>query len=375
MSKKIVIPVVATFVFTLIAGLVISSNALAQGASPLERLLRARPVLGQVTTIGEAEFTVETRDGTEKTFTVGDSTRYRSKEKAELTFADLKTGQWVAVVTGRGRGASNLGASDPVRFVVILPDSFDPTRFEGARGKVVSVDPAASQFTLENREGQKTEVTTDSETLYRGQVASLADLKEGMFAGVISREMAGDGLVARIVRAGDPSGKTGGIHFGEITSIDTAAGTFTIKPQRAAQELTVTVDANTRFRSRANEISGLKDLKTGMFAMLVTRAPAGEEQTDAPLKALLVVAGDKSDLPKADLWVGGRIVSLDQDTFTVENRDGKQYTFQTTGDTRIRSREVHSAADLKTGMLVLVGANDLGNGSYPAQVVLVLPRR
>ena len=54
---------------------------------------------------------------------------------------------------------------------------------------------------------------------------------------------------------------------------------------------------------------------------------------------------------------------------------GKQYTFQTTADTRIRSREVHSLADLKTGMVVLVGAKDLGNGSYQAQVVQVLPRR
>ena len=67
------------------------------------------------------------------------------------------------------------------------------------------MNPAASQFTLENQQGQKTVVTVDAETIYRGQVTSLADLKEGMLAGVISKEVEGDGLVAKIVRAGNPA--------------------------------------------------------------------------------------------------------------------------------------------------------------------------
>jgi len=366
MSKKIVIPIVAALVLTLIAGLLVSSHVQAQGAGPLGRSLRLRPALGQVTDIGKAGFTVETKDGTEQTFTVDEQTRYRSKDKADLAFADLKTGQWVAVVTGRGRAVANLA-----RLVITLPESFDPTQFAGARGKIVAVDPAASQFTLENQPGQKTVVTTDAGTIYRGEATSFGDLQAGMFAGVISKESAGDGLVARIVRLGDPLE----VHFGEITAIDTAAGSFTLKTQRTNQELTVTVDDSTRFRSKGSEISSLDDLKTGMFAMLVAKSPAGAGQTDAPLKAVLVAAGDKSDLPKADLWVGGRLVSVDKHAFTVEDRQGKQYTFQTTGDTRLRSREVRSLADLKAGMLVLVGAKDLGNGSYQAQVVLVFPRK
>jgi hypothetical protein len=366
MSKKIVIPVFAAVVITLMVGLVVTSNVLAQGGNPLGRLLRLRPVLGQVTAIGKAEFTVEMKDGTEKAFKVDDKTRYRSKEKSELTFADLKTGQWVAVVTGRLHGASNLA-----RLVVTLPEGLDPTQFEGARGKVVSVNQGADQFTLENQEGQKTVVTTNSETIYRGEVTSLADLEIGMLAGVISKEMDGNELVARIVRAGDPIA----IHFGEITRINTSAGTFTLKTQRSANELTISVDESTRFRSKANEVSGLKDLKTGMFAIVVTKTPAGEEQSYAPLKAAMVAASDKSGLPEADLWVGGRVVSKNQSSFTIESRDGKQYTFQAGKDTRFRSREVRSLADIKPGMLVLVGAKELGSGSYQAQMVLVLPRR
>ena len=67
MSKKIVIPVIAALVLTLMAGLAVSSTALAQGAGPLGRLLKARPVLGQVTAIGKSRFygRDEGRDGTD----------------------------------------------------------------------------------------------------------------------------------------------------------------------------------------------------------------------------------------------------------------------------------------------------------------------
>jgi Domain of unknown function (DUF5666) len=365
MSKKIVIPVVAALVLTLVAGLAVSRDVLAQGPGPLGRLARLRPVLGQVTAIGKSEFTIQTKDGTEQTFTVDGRTRYRSKDKAGLAFADLKTGQWVAVVTGRLPGARDLA-----RLVVTMPEGLDPAQFEGVRGKVVDVKPAANQFTLEDQQGQKTVVTVGADTVYRGQVTGLADLQQGMIAGVISKEMAGDGLVARLVRAGEPVG----VHAGEVTNVNTAAGTFTLKTLSANQQLTLTVDDSTRFRSKADEVSGLKDLKTGMFAIVVSKNPAGE-QANAPLTAVMVAASDKSDLPQADLWVGGRLVSQARNTFTVENREGQQYTFQTTGRTRLRSRELRSLADLKIGMLVLVGAKDLGNGSYQAQVVLVLPRR
>jgi hypothetical protein len=119
----------------------------------------------------------------------------------------------------------------------------------------------------------------------------------------------------------------------------------------------------------------LEDLKSGMYALVVSKPAAGDEPADTTLKAALVAAGDKSDLPKADLFVGGRIVAVEKGAFTVESREGEQYVFKTSGETRIRSREVHNVNGLKPGMLVLVGAKDLGSGAYQAQVVMVLPRR
>ena len=257
MTKKIGFPVVAAIVLALMAGLAASSTALAQSGGPLGRLLKARPVLGQVTAIGKSDFTVEKKDGTELTFKVDERTRYRSKEKTELAFSDLKTGQWVAVVVGGGQRASG-----SARLVVSLPEDFDPTQFEGARGKVIDVNPAASQFTIENREGQKTVVTTNSETVFRGEVTGLADLEEGMLAGVINKEAAGDGMQARVVRAGDPTSR----YIGEITKVNPSAGTFTLKTRRTGEEMTFTVDENTRFRGR--EAQSLADLKAGMMALV-----------------------------------------------------------------------------------------------------------
>jgi hypothetical protein len=257
MSKRIGFPVVAAIVLALVAGLAASSSALAQGGGPLRRLIKARPVLGQVTAIGKSDFTVEKKDGTELTFKVDERTRYRSKEKTELAFSDLKTGQWVAVVTGGGQGPGGTA-----RLVATLPEDFDPTQFEGARGKVIDVNPAANQFTLENREGQKTVVTTNPETVYRGEVTSLADLEVGMLAGVVNKEVAGDGMQARLVRAGNPGDR----YMGEITKVNPSAGTFTLKTRRTGEEITFKVDENTIFRGR--EVQSLADLKAGMMVLV-----------------------------------------------------------------------------------------------------------
>ncbi len=91
MFKKIVIPISVALVLTLTAGLFVNGSALAQDKGPgkgplgpLGRLARLRPALGQVTSVGEGEFSIETKDGTQRTFQVDDKTRYRGKDKAEL---------------------------------------------------------------------------------------------------------------------------------------------------------------------------------------------------------------------------------------------------------------------------------------------------
>jgi len=54
-------------------------------------------------------------------------------------------------------------------------------------------------------------------------------------------------------------------------------------------------------------------------------------------------------------------------------RNGEQYDFQVTAETRFRSLQNRVAAleDLQVGMKVLVGAEQVGDGNYQAQVVII----
>jgi hypothetical protein len=287
MSRKILLPVFAAAAITAIAVLVVSSTALAQGEGPLRRLRRVHPVFGQVTAISGQEFTLEKRDGTTQTFKVNENTIYRGANKAELSFEDLETGQWVAVVIDRRSGDLSLA-----RAVGILPEDFDPDSFEAARGRVAEVNVAGNSFTLENRAGEEQEVEVDSDTIYRGQVSGLADLEVGMLAGVVTKEADGEPLLAKVVRAGYPQRR----HAGQITAVDESAGTFTLKTRRSGEELTFVVDENTRFRSKGGTITELGDLKAGMVALVVGRVQAGPGEDGTPLLALVVAAGEKPDL-------------------------------------------------------------------------------
>jgi hypothetical protein len=363
MSKKIVIPIVVAAGLALIAGLAFSGVALAQGEGPLARLLAARPVLGKVIVIGDARFTVKARNGVELTFTVDENTRYRSKDQTDLAFSDLKTGLWLAIVPVRGTSVARLA-----RLVVILPADFNPTQFEGARGQVVSVDPATGQFTIENRSGQETVINTNAETQYRGQVSGLSDLQAGMPAGVITKQQPGDGEVAQVVRAGNPIT----VYFGELTTVSSAS--FNLKTLPDGQQLTVAVDANTRFRIKGSQMGNLEDLQIGMEALIVSKTTPADGQANGSPQAVLVAAFEASALPKADLWVSGRVVSVALGSITVECQNGKQYAFQVSSATRVRSQAARTVSDLKPGMLALVGAMDLGNGAYQAQFILALPR-
>jgi hypothetical protein len=343
MSKKILIPTIALALVALVAGLWYSSDVYAQGNQPgqpgqtgqpngaLRRLLRFNAVLGQVTAVGQSDFTVQNRDGDSLTFKVDDNTRFRGKDKAELALDDLKTGAWVAVIAPR-RGTE----AGVARLVAVLPDDFDPAKV-----------PA--------------------------------------------------------------------VHAGEIVSVDAKAGTLTLKTLQDGQELTFAADSSTRFRSLDNKVQGLGDLQAGLYSLVTSKsATAGGN----PL-AVMVAAGEKGDLrqflqdrrdrkgqsgqsgqsgqrgqqnqgnrralvdkvrqelAKYDQRLGGKIVTVTADGFTLENRSGKQYTLAVDSATLFRSRDsqVTGLKDLQAGMVVAVGANDAaGGGGLQAGLVLVIKK-
>jgi len=361
MFKKIFIPISVALLVAMIAGLWVSTVAFAQEDGALTRLGRARPTLGQVTVVSDEQFTIEKRNRQEQTFLVDENTRFTNKERVELSIEDLEIGQWVAVVAPQGR------ENQPIaRLVVLLPEGLDPSQMTGFRGSILSVEVSGNNFTLQTQKGEKITLTVDSSTVYKGEANEFSSLQEGMLASVAVKELEGGSLLAQIVRSSYPITR----HLGEITAVDQKENTFTLRTFRGQQELVFKVNENTRFRSKNQSVESLKELQLGMVGVVVAK----EQGNNMPV-AVVVGAADKDDLPKFDLRVGGKIVSLDQNAFTIQGRGGQQHTFQVTEDTRFRSRggQISGLEDLIKGMPVIVGAKELENGKYQAELVIIIP--
>jgi hypothetical protein len=366
MTKKILIPIVSVLIVALLAGVWVSSEALAQSPNPdgggrLKRLLAARKGLGQVTAIGEDQFTVEKRNGETFTFLVNEATRFFDKDRTELEFDDLTIDRWVIVV-----GPENETGDRVARLVVLLPEDFDPSNLTGVLGRVITVDQAAQQFSVENRQGEEKTFNVNEETRFIGGVDELSDLQVEMPVLVRALEQADGSLLAKVVGARRSVKR----YAGEIIAVDVVAQNLTLKLRQGEQEMTFSVDENTRFRGKDGELASLDDLDVGMVAVVTAQeASAGEN----PI-ARMVAAADRDQLPKFDKRVAGRITSVDHNAFTIQARDGETYTFQTTGSTTFRSRgnRIQGLEDLKEGMGVIVGAKELGNGRFQAETILVL---
>jgi hypothetical protein len=361
MSKKIFIPISIALLVAILAGLWVSTEAFAQEGGFLARFRRARPVVGQVTAISGDRFTIEKRDGKELTFTVDDNTRFTDKDKARLSFDDLEIGLWVSVAAPRGN------QDEPAaRLVVLLPENLDPSQMTGFRGSIIEVDASGNQFTLQTQQGEKVSFDVDSTTVYKGEATAFSGLQEGLFAGVAAKELENGCFLAQVVRTGFPVNRL----IGEILTVDQKANTFTLRTMHSKEEMEFKVDENTQFRSKAQSLESLEDLELGMVAVVVAK-----DRNEALPLAIIVGAADKENLPKFDLRVGGRIVSLEKNSFTIKDRNGQEHTFQVTGDTLFRSRggRISGLDDLKEGMPVIVGANELENGDYQAELIIAMP--
>jgi hypothetical protein len=230
--------------------------------------------LGQVTAVQADQFTLQTRNGQERTFRYDESTRFTDPDKQELSAADLPTGGWVRVVVARRGGQPRLA-----RVVVILPPDFDPEDYAGQRGRVTGVDLPASAFTLEDKDGRATTLKVDADTIYRGQATALADLQVGMLAQAVTEVQANGDLLAKTVRAGIAADRR---FLGKVTTVDAAS--FTLQT-RKGEMLTFQVTAETVFRSRGGLIDSLDDLKAGLPV-----AVGAGDLGDGQLQALRVLA-------------------------------------------------------------------------------------
>lgn len=293
MSKKVVVVVSLALLAALAAGFWFAAPALAEeNALPGKwgqwlrlRQLRQHSVVGQITALGENEFTILTVKEETLVFKVDENTRYRQRDQqpaseATLGFEDLQVGQWVAVAAPNARARAE-EAERTARLVIVLPEDFNPDDFAGAMGEVKSVDTAAGKFSLATRSGETITVQIAEDTRFLGEFTGLSDVQVGMKVAVRGAKQEDGSLTARLVIGRLPIKRVGG------TVIKVQAQSFTIET-RLGEQLTFQVTEKTHFRSRGGEVNELADLKETMRVMVIAN-----QLPDESYQALQVIVGQQ----------------------------------------------------------------------------------
>ncbi len=238
-------------------------------------------------------------------------------------------------------------------------------------GVILNVDFPGNTFAVRTLSGTDVHVHVTGNTEYRsrdGSVQEFEDLVVDMRTIVVGQER-GDGTInASVVFAATPEELPGIMRLkGEVGGV--GGDNFTLRTEDG-RSLTINIIERTRFRSRNGEVTKLSDLEPGMVA-LVTAV----DSEDNGIVALVVAAGiPGGDIRDRIFRTTGEITGVvpGQDTFTVQSNEGENITFVTGERTKFRSRDgsVTGIHDLKRGMLTMVGAIKMEDGTNQALVVL-----
>jgi len=234
-------------------------------------------------------------------------------------------------------------------------------------GVILNVDFPGKTFAVRTLSGTDVHVHVTGNTEYRsrdGSVQGFDDLAVDMRTIVVGQER-GDGTInASVVFAATPEELPNIIRLkGEVGEV--GGGYFTLLTEDG-RSLTINVIERTRFHSRNGEVTKLSDLKAGMVTLLTA-----VDTEDNGIVALVVAAGTPDDrIFRTTGEVTGVVPG--QDTFTVQSNEGESITFVTSERTKFRSRDgsVTGTHDLKRGMLTMVGAMKMEDGTNQALVVL-----
>jgi hypothetical protein len=362
MYKKFLFPLILTLVAILATGgVAYAADASAAGYAPatagrpesgiidpgaVENLNRG---LGQITAIGDNQFTLQLKNRGEKVIQVNENTRYFKADGSVGSFADLQVGLWVA-----GR-VSNSGGNLTARVVILLPAGYDPTRKNAAaRGEVTA--KGDNRFNLHTPRGEDVTILVDGNTTYLGEIHSFSDLQVGMKVVVGAQKLEDGSLLAIAVAVRANLIR----HAGSITTVDPAGSSFGLGT-RQGERLTFQVDGSTQY---FGQVKSLADLHSGMLAVV-----AAKQLDNGSYLAERVTAHEK---PQVDVKAAGKVTAIDTASFTITSRKGESITFQVTPETRFRSRggQVKSLKDLRLGMGVGVAAQETDGGQLLALVVV-----
>lgn len=350
--KKLLISIILIWLVTF----TFAGPALAAGKQPGNKQSRVQGatterLLGQVTAVGTQEFKLKGLRDQERSFAIDEKTLFFTAGGELKALNDLKTGQWL-LVQFQPQGKPPLA-----RLTLFLPEGFDPAEWQGQhlRSKLSQVDVTAGQFTLETARGWQKTVSVTATTHFLDPLHSLADLKPGMIIEAAIQTKAGK-PVATALFAHPPLDRAAGT----LQSVDATAHSFILKTVKG-ETVTVKTATGTRLISQEAAVKTLADLKPGRQVIVF-----GKKTAEGPLMALVVIAGQN---PQEASKFSGKIKALAAGSFTVQDRQGQERTFQVTPQTTFRGRQVNSLSGLKTGMLILVLYEEQPDGQYLARTV------
>lgn len=241
-------------------------------------------VKGEVTAVDLrlGKFEILTPDGDRTRIFVDEDTRYQGQLSS---LEEMQVG-WQAGVASKEGEDGKLTAA--LVIAGLRPESIR------VQGEIVGVDPGAGKFRLESQDGSVLTFLVDENTTYRGGIEGIADLEEGMRAGVAGYENQDGKLIARGVLAGNPEADRPELvrAQGTLKTVSPGAGKFQLEKSDGSI-LTVYVDENTTYRGQVN---GFEELEKGMRAGFV-----GYLDGDGRVIARVVMAGfPRTERPGGD---------------------------------------------------------------------------
>jgi RecJ-like exonuclease len=219
-------------------------------------------------------------------------------------------------------------------------------------GTILSVDAANMTFKIANNKGGSPTIHVDSNTVYRGQASSFADLAASQYVNVTVTKTSGSNVakIVNVLKAQKIVKITG-----KITAIDTSA--FTILGSDGNTYI-LQVTAKTAFSGKG--VVDFSGLVTGMTVKVTYR-----DMGNGILRAQTV------EVTQLSMTITGHITAIHSSSFTILGVDGVTYTFKVNANTTYSGNGVTSFTELAKGMKVKVTYTELSNGTLRATKVVV----
>ncbi|OGO17234.1 MAG: hypothetical protein A2Z14_01105 [Chloroflexi bacterium RBG_16_48_8] len=324
--------------------------------------------LGEITNVDlEARtFSLHSNAGEDLRFIVNERTEFRSRDGSIGGVSDLTIGMKALVSAIHGEEGNSIA------LIVAAGEVGELPQLQRFYGTIESVNLQENSFILETKKGELQDLAVGAHTRYRSRddsINGLDDLEPGMSVLVGAFIRADQTSLAVIVCADKAMERSDRfVVIGEIINVVPGQGTFDLEA-RSGDILTFTIHGRTKFRSRESSIEDIHDLKKGMVALVVA-----VKNREGALIAVGITAGDKEDLQRlsqSDIRAMGRIISIDDRSFTVDSRNQGCLIFSVDGSTIYKSRDgsVGAFEELQVGMFTVVVAKELSNGELQARIV------